>query len=184
MATEPCRPFDCNRRVPGYESKHAVQHMKHLQTLAPKLFAKLEKANENSLRKICYRVCDYAATANRPHDPLIDEVIGYLRLGNKCRQGTAAELDELMNRLDERYFDLKDRVDEMMESPVASNYLLSLMNIFGRRESRQRFVLLSVRMHLRRQRSRSMKLLRALIIMSTYLILRRASFDFCGAPGE
>ncbi|MEK7898022.1 hypothetical protein AAB990_22290 [Burkholderia contaminans] len=97
--------------------------MKHLQTLAPKLFAKLEKANENSLRKICYRVCDYAATANRPHDPLIDEAIGYLRLGNEYRQGMVTDLDELMNRLDERYFDLKDRADEMVESPDCEQLL-------------------------------------------------------------
>lgn len=91
--------------------------MKHLQTLAPKLFVRLEKADEKSLRTVCYRVCDYALAANRPVDPLVEEAIVFLRFGSKYRQGMLVELDDLMNRLDEKYFELNDRADEMVESP-------------------------------------------------------------------
>ncbi|MCA8306859.1 hypothetical protein [Burkholderia seminalis] len=89
--------------------------MKHLQTLAPELFAKLEKADEKILREVCYRVCDYAVTANRPVDPIVEESLGFLRSENVYRNGMLVELDELMHRLDGKYFDLKELADEMVE---------------------------------------------------------------------
>ncbi|WP_155740797.1 hypothetical protein [Burkholderia territorii] len=86
--------------------------MKHLEQLAPDVYAMLQRADGSHLRMICLRVCEYAVSYNRIVDLAVDESLNCLRLGVDYPKNLSERLDAIVNDFDDRYFELKDRVDE------------------------------------------------------------------------
>ncbi|UVE70568.1 hypothetical protein L2Y90_32645 (plasmid) [Burkholderia pyrrocinia] len=98
--------------------------MKHLQILAPDVFAQLESVDGAQLRWICFRVCEYAATANGLLDTVVQEALGYLKSRQECQCGWLKELDELVNSFDDKYFDLKEQAEDTENSRERESLLL------------------------------------------------------------
>ena len=82
--------------------------MKHLQQLAPDMFAMLEHADDLMLRRACLCACEYAASHNKLHEPLVERALDALRVGRQYREDETAQLRALVSLLDDRYFELKD----------------------------------------------------------------------------
>lgn len=85
--------------------------MKHLQTLAPNAFAQLERTEGVRLQWICFRVCEYAVTANGPRHSVVQEALWYLKLRREYRHGLLEELNEMVNCFDGEYFSLKEQAE-------------------------------------------------------------------------
>jgi len=86
--------------------------MKHLQQLAPDMFAMIERADDSHLRMVCVPICELAVRRNRPFESVVDEALECLRLERRYEQGLVDRLDALMNRFDDQYFELKDQAED------------------------------------------------------------------------
>lgn len=87
--------------------------MKHLEQLAPDMYAMLKRADASHLRIACCRVCEYVVSYNKVTGSDIDEALAVLRSGGNYDQDLIDRLEIVMNHLDDQYFDLKDRADEV-----------------------------------------------------------------------
>lgn len=97
--------------------------MKHLQTLAPDMFSMVEQADEPHRRIVCLAVCDYAVSKNRPLAPIAEDALTLLRSSKSYDDAMVRELDALIELFDNQYFELKDKSDEMEESPSRSEVM-------------------------------------------------------------
>lgn len=86
--------------------------MRHLEQLAPEMFAMLERADDPLLRTVCLQACEYAVFHNRLRDPIVHAALNALRAGQPYRQEDTRQLEALMNVFDERYFELKDLAED------------------------------------------------------------------------
>jgi len=86
--------------------------MKHLQRLDPLLFDMLEQADGARLRQACVLSCEFAVALNEPFESLVVDALESLRQRQLYRSGVIDQLDDLMNFLDDKYFDLKERAEE------------------------------------------------------------------------
>lgn len=105
--------------------------MKHLQHLAPELFAQLERADETKLRTVCLRVCEVVLTSNELADSLIHDALALLTLGQAYPQDLSDRLDGMVNALDDQYFDLKDRA-ESEEDGLRQELTAQYRKLFGK----------------------------------------------------
>lgn len=64
------------------------------------------------LRQACLLACEFAVALNEPFESLVVDALETLRLRQLYRSGVVAQLDDVMNLLDDRYFDLKERAEE------------------------------------------------------------------------
>ncbi|WP_412023491.1 hypothetical protein [Burkholderia cepacia] len=110
--------------------KSSETEMKHLQQLAPEMFAMLERTGEQHLRLICFRVCGYAVSHNRPLDPIAELALESLGATQSMWGEMLADLESLMNRLDEEYFDAAERADEIDDIAGRNQLIAQSIDLF------------------------------------------------------
>lgn len=72
----------------------------------------LEQADSARLRQACVLSCEFAVALNEPFESLVVDALETLRQRQLYRSGVADQLNDLMNRLDDKYFNLKERAEE------------------------------------------------------------------------
>lgn len=104
--------------------------MKHLQQLAPDMFAMIERADDLRLRKVCALVCEFAVSGNGPFESVVDEALECLRLDISYGQDLTDRLEALMNRLDDQYFELKDQAEDAEDGAVRQRLTAQYQALF------------------------------------------------------
>jgi hypothetical protein len=99
--------------------------MTRLETLLPELAAMLELAPVAKLRAACVAACDYAVTEAKIQHPLVMEVVKKMREGTVITQDQRRQLEAIVARLDEDYFDMAKAFDEGRASAATYRRLFS-----------------------------------------------------------
>ncbi len=82
-----------------------------VQVPEPDLLQLLLPASGDRLRKAAVAVCELALDKSGLESPLVREIMGLLRDGKPVSVALRAELQYLVNQLDEEYFDLRDAAE-------------------------------------------------------------------------
>ncbi len=90
-----------------------------LQVTEPKLLNILLAQNTDRLRKVAIEVCKFALKRSNLRSPLVDQAIGFLEKGQPVPDRVKTDLQDLVDRLDEQYFDLKDAAEAADSSAFA-----------------------------------------------------------------
>jgi hypothetical protein len=99
--------------------------MNRLDALSPELARQLRHASAALQSAVAVAACEYAIACARVRHPIVDEALGKLREGRVLRSSTKADLNALVETLDEQYFKLQDAA----EDGLASNY--ASQQVFG-----------------------------------------------------
>ena len=90
-----------------------------LQLIAKELMAELMSVDEASLRRVAVAVSMLALQRSGLESPVVNKALEYLNEGRLVPQRIRTDLEDLVDQLDEKYFDLKeaaeaaDKGDEM-----------------------------------------------------------------------
>jgi len=82
-----------------------------LQLSEPKLLNVILAQNSDRLRRIAIDVCKFALERSDLSSPFIDEAMGFLEKGHSVPDPVKTDLQDLVDRLDKQYFDLKDAAE-------------------------------------------------------------------------
>ena len=86
--------------------------MSRLETMCPKLAAKLELVSAAKQRAATLVACEFAISHAKVEHPLIDKTLKRVRAAGVLTPKEKAELDALAAQLDEEYFALQDAAEE------------------------------------------------------------------------
>jgi hypothetical protein len=92
--------------------------MTRLETLNPELAEKLRAASENKRRAASLAACEFAISQSMIDEPLVREVLDTLRWSSSVASTKLKQVEALMTRLDERYFDLHDATEDGRAAPA------------------------------------------------------------------
>ena len=91
--------------------------MTRLETLAPELAATLRQASVPEQRAASFAAGAFAVSHAHLEQPVIQVALVALRDGGGLSPDTKAELESLVARLDEQYFDLQEAAEEGRATP-------------------------------------------------------------------
>jgi hypothetical protein len=91
--------------------------MTRLETLSPELTARLRLASVAEQRAASFAAAAFAVSHANLEQPVIQEALLALRDGGRLSPDTKAELESLVTRLDEQYFDLQEAAEEGRATP-------------------------------------------------------------------
>jgi hypothetical protein len=83
-----------------------------LETLSADLAAKLRQSNAAKLRQAALAAADFGVTHAKVSDPIVSEALAALRTENRLPPDKVAELEGLVERHDNEYFDLQEAAEE------------------------------------------------------------------------
>ena len=85
--------------------------MARLESQFPELASELQQASVEKLRAACVAACEYAVAQAQIEHALVMDALGRLRAGEDITE-KRKELENLVEQLDEEYFDLADAFAE------------------------------------------------------------------------
>ena len=86
--------------------------MTRLETLAPDLADKLRRASPVKQRAASVAASEFAITHAKVEHPLVEKALEKVRAGGVLTPKDKAEIDALVARLDEEYFELQEAAEE------------------------------------------------------------------------
>jgi len=90
-----------------------------LRLTEPKLLNILLAQNPDRLRKVAIEVCKFALERSDLSSPPVEEAIAFLEKGQPVPGHVTADLEDLVDRLDGQYFDLKDAAEAADPQAIA-----------------------------------------------------------------
>ncbi|WP_155687445.1 hypothetical protein [Burkholderia cepacia] len=106
--------------------------MRHLEQLAPDVYTLLQRADGLHLRNVCLRVCECVLSYNKVSELSVDKALNCLRFGGECQKDLVNQLDAIVNSLDDRYFELKERADEVENDQDRAQLIGQYNEYFGK----------------------------------------------------
>jgi len=82
-----------------------------LRHIAKDLLEELTKADESHLRGVAVAVCNLAVQRSGLKSPVVNEAMQYLLRWQAVPAGIQADLEDLVDQLDAKYFDAKDAAE-------------------------------------------------------------------------
>src|SRR5258705_12123170 len=90
--------------------------MNRLEALSPELAARLHQASAANQRAVCLAACEFAVAHTKIEHPLVGRALKRVRAAGVFTAEESADLDALVSRLDEEYFDLQKVAEEGLAS--------------------------------------------------------------------